>query len=397
MRAGFDVERMRAEGPGDAVMLAIVVLLAGTGVAALWSASSGFAVSIGKGPGYFAVRQLVYMAPAILIFWACSAIDLEKLRSKVGVLTLVSLASLLLPFLPFLGGSRNGASRWIDLGITTLQPSELWKPAMILYLAHILDRKRERILESPGVLIPPFMLAAAGCLLVFAQNDFSTAFLTILAAAAVFWVACAPPSFFLGLASAAASLSALTILTSDFRLRRILAFLFPAYEPHGQGYQVLGSLRAIRSGGLLGKGLGLGTLKTGAIPEVQADFVFAAWAEETGLVGVLLVMAAWGALCWRAFKAALAEEDRFRSCLGFGLAFLLVLEALVNMGVASGAVPATGLALPFFSAGGSSLLSTAAICGLLYNLSRGSASRGAVRGGEGQGYAARPAEGRARG
>jgi cell division protein FtsW len=398
MRAGFDVERMRAEGPGDAVMLAIIVLLAGTGIAALWSASPGYAVSIGKAPVYFVIRQILFLAPSVIIFWSCAIVDLERLRSKIGFIVLACLAALLLPFL---GGSRNGAFRWIDLGITTLQPSELWKPVMILYLAHILDRKRERILESPGVLIPPFLLAATGCLLVFAQNDFSTAFLTILAAAAVFWIACAPPSFFIGLASAAASLSALSILTSDFRLRRILAFLFPAYEPHGQGYQVLGSLRAIRSGGLLGKGLGLGTLKTGAIPEVQSDFIFAAWAEETGLVGVLLVMAAWGALGWRAFKAALAEEDHFRSCLGFGLAFLLVLEALVNMGVASGAVPATGLALPFFSAGGSSLLSTAAICGLLYNLSRPSASRGADRGadrgGEGSGYAARPAGGGARG
>jgi len=371
-------------------MLATVVLLAGTGIAALWSASSGYAVSIGKGAGYFAIRQLLFLAPAALVFWACAIVDLDRLRSKAGAITLIGLAGLLLPFIPLLGESRNGASRWIDLGITTLQPSELWKPVMIFYLAHVLDRKRERILESPGVLIPPFLLAATGCILVFAQNDFSTAALSIIAAAFVFWAASAPLSFFLGLGAAAASLSALSILTSDFRLRRILAYMFPAYEPHGQGYQVLGSLRAIRSGGILGKGMGLGTLKAGAIPEVQSDFVFAAWAEETGLVGVLAIMAAWCFLAWRAFKVALAEEDRFRSTLGLGLTFLLVLEAFVNMGVAAGAVPATGLALPFFSAGGSSLLSSAAICGVLYNLSRGVA-RGAAE--SRAGYAGREAAG----
>jgi cell division protein FtsW len=357
-------------------MLAIIILLAGTGIAVLWSASSGYAASIGKGAGYFVIRQLLFLAPAVLVFWACAVVDLDALRSKIGLLTLISLAALLLPFLPPpIGVKRNGAACWVNLGITTVQPSELWKPIMILYLAHVLDRKRERILESPGVLIPPFILAAAGCLVVLSQNDFSTAVLSLLAAASVFWAASAPASFFLGLGAAAGSFSALMILTSGERLKRILDYVFPAYDPSGQSYQVLGSIRAIRSGGLLGKGIGLGTLKNGGILEVQSDFIFAAWAEEAGLAGVLAVVAAWCAFGWRAFKVAIEEEDRFRSCLGFGLAFLLVLEAFVNMGVASGAVPATGLALPFFSAGGSSLLSTAAICGLLYNLSRGKFGR----------------------
>jgi cell division protein FtsW len=372
MRAGFEVERMRSGEGGDAVLLATVILLAGTGIAALWSASSGYAVAMKDNPAHYAVRQLVYLAPAALIFLACSVVDLDLVRSKVGALTLISLASLLIPFLPYpIGGYRGGSTAWVNLGFTTVQPSEFWKPIMIFYLAHILDRKRERIRESAGVLIPPFVLAATGCLVIFAQNDFSTAALTLLAAAAVFWTASAPPSFFLGLGAAAGSLSTLFILTSDERLKRIIDFVFPAYDPRGQSFQVLGSIRAIRSGGLLGKGLGLGTLKNGGILAVQTDFVIAAWAEETGLFGVLAVLALWGVFAWRAFSTAIAEEDGFRSSLGFGLTFLLVMEALVNIGVAGGATPATGLVLPFFSAGGSSLWANAAICGILYNLSRG--------------------------
>jgi cell division protein FtsW len=371
MRTGFEVERMRSEEGGDAVLLATVILLAGTGIAALWSASSGYAVAMNKGPSYFAVRQLVYLAPAAVIFLACCFVDLDLLRSKVGALTLISLAALLLPFLPQIGANRGGSTAWIDLGFTTIQPSEFWKPVMIFYLAHILDRKRDRIRESSGVLIPPFVLAATGCLVIFSQNDFSTAALTLLAAAAVFWSASAPPSFFIGLGAAAGSLSTLFILTSDERLKRIIDFIFPAYDPRGQSFQVLGSIRAIRSGGLVGKGLGLGTLKSGGILAVQTDFIIAAWAEETGFVGVLAVVALWGVFAWRAFSTALAEEDGFRSSLGFGLTFLLVMEALINIGVAGGAVPATGLVLPFFSAGGSSLWTSAAICGVLYNLSRG--------------------------
>jgi cell division protein FtsW len=378
MRSGFEVERIRSEGGRDSVMLATVVLLAGLGVAVLWSASSGYAVSIKKSPGYFAIRQMLFLAPSALLFWSCAIVDLERLRKKVGVITIITLSALLLPFIPFIGGLRNGAYRWIDLGITTFQPSEIWKPVMVFYLAHILDRKSERIAERPGVLIPPFVLASIGCLLVFAQNDFSTAILCFIVAAAVFWVALAPPSFFVGLGVTAVSLSTLSILTSDFRLRRILAFIIPEYDPHKQSYQILASLRAIRSGGFFGKGIGLGTLKTGAIPEVQSDFIFAAWAEETGFVGVLCIMAAFLFIGWRAFKTALGETDRFRSSFGFGLAFLLVLEALINMAVAAGAVPATGLAMPFFSSGGSALIGTAAVCGFLYNLSRGS-MREAVR------------------
>jgi cell division protein FtsW len=378
MRSGFEAERQRAARRGDRGMLAAVLLLALLGVAALWSASSEYAISLGRGSGYFALHQALFLLPSALVFWASASVDLDALRARTGAATLVALGLLLLPFIPGLGENRNGATRWIDLRFTTFQPSELWKPALVLYLAHILDKKRERIAESAGVLIPPFLLVALGCLLVYAQNDFSTAAIAGLTAVAVFWVAGSPPSFFLGLGAAAAPLAALSILTSDFRLRRILAFVFPAYEPFGQSYQLLGSIRAIRSGGLLGKGFGLGTLKRGSIPEVQSDFIFAAWTEETGFMGAVAVLAAFGFLAWRGFLTAFAERDRYRSYLGMGMAFLLGLEVLVNVAVVAGAVPATGMALPFFSAGGSSLLATSICCGILYNLSASPEARGAA-------------------
>ena len=382
MRASFEAERASAARRGDRGILAAVFLLAGIGLAALWSASSEYALSLGRSSGYFALRQAVFLLPSALVFWACSSVDLERLRSKTGILTMIALGLMLLPFMPGLGENRNGATRWIDLRFTTFQPSELWKPVLVLYLAHILDKKRERISESPGVLVPPFLLVGLGCLLVYAQNDFSTAVIAALTAIAVFWVAGSPGSFFLSLGAAATPLAALSILTSDFRLRRILAFIFPAYEPHGQSYQVLGSIKAIRSGGLVGKGFGLGSLKRGSIPEVQSDFIFAAWTEETGLVGAMAVLALFGYLAWRAFRVAFGEADGYRSYLGMGMAFLLSLETLVNAAVVAGAVPATGMALPFFSAGGSSLLSTAISCGLIYNLSTSSSASQAARGGE---------------
>jgi cell division protein FtsW len=363
-------ERVGSSSRGDGRMLAAILLLTGVGIAALWSASSEYALSLGRSSGYFALRQAVYLAPSAILFWICSKLDLDALRAKAGVVTLAALLGLILPFVPGLGENRNGATRWIDLGFTTFQPSELWKPACVFYLAHVLDKKRERIEESAGVLVPPFLLVGLGCILVYAQNDFSTAVIAMLCAIAVFWVAGSPASFFFGLGGAAMPLAALSVLTSDFRLRRVLAFLFPAYEPHGQSYQVLGSIKAIRSGGFFGVGLGLGSVKRGAIPEVQSDFVFAAWAEEVGFLGVIAVMGLFGFIVWRAFRAASSREDGYRRSLGFGLAFLLGLEALVNAAMVAGAIPATGLTMPFFSAGGSSLISTAVCCGLLCNLSR---------------------------
>jgi cell division protein FtsW len=355
----------------DRLLSSGLFLVAGTGFAALWSASTGYAISIGKPSWWFALRQLAFYVPALGLFALAAFTPLEAIRKRVGLLTIIGLASLLLPFMPVIGEHRNGASRWIDLGFTTLQPSEFWKPLSVIYLAHVLDRRGGRIVTERGSLLAPFLLVGLGAFLIYVQNDFSTAAIAIVAAGAVFWVAGASIGLFAGIGAAGVSLAALVVLTSDFRLKRILTFLFPSYEPHGQGYQLLGSLRALREGGFFGKGLGLGTLKLGSIPEVQSDFIFASWTEETGFVGVLAFFGLWALVAARAFRLAFATTDNFRSWLGFGLAFLLVFQVLINTAVAAGVVPATGIALPFFSAGGSSLMASAGIAGLLVNLGRG--------------------------
>jgi cell division protein FtsW len=174
MRSGFEAERNGPARRGDRGILAAVFLLAGIGVAALWSASSEYALSLGRASNYFALRQAIFLVPSALVFWACASVDLDLLRARTGALTLVALALLLLPFIPGLGENRNGATRWVDLRFMTFQPSEIWKPALVLYLASVLEKKRDRVGESAGVLIPPFLLVALGCLLVYAQNDFST-------------------------------------------------------------------------------------------------------------------------------------------------------------------------------------------------------------------------------
>lgn len=371
MSAGFEVERTYTGRGGDAPLLAASALLFGTGLAVLYSASYGYALSLQKPAAHFLFRQLGYVPLALLVFLVCAFLPAERLKSLVKPLTLLALAALVLPFIPGIGVSRNGATRWIGIGSRTFQPSQIFRVALVLYLAHIFSKKSDRIGDVVNSALPPLVITSLGALLIFLQNDFSSAAILVLIAAALFWAAEVPVRFFAALGTILLPLAALSVLTSDFRLRRIIGFLYPGYQPTALGYQVNGSLRAIRAGGLWGKGLGLGTLKLTSIPTVQSDFVFSAFAEEAGFLGVLAFLGLWGFFLWRGYRTAFRNEDRFRSYLAFGLSTSLGIQVLVNIAVAAGALPATGIALPFYSAGGSSFLETAAACGLLYNLSRG--------------------------
>lgn len=371
MERGFTMDRALGGSGGDSLYLVSLVLLAGTGLACLFSASYGFALSLGKPASYFAVRQLAWFVPASLAFCAGAFAPLDRLRSSMSALVLGSLLLLLLPFMPGIGITKNGATRWFGFGGQMFQPSELFKPMLVLYLAHILSKKAERLGDIVNGVIPPFLIACAGCLVVLAQNDFSTALMLGLIAVVMFWIADVPLVFFAALATVGLPLVSLSVLTSDYRLRRVLGFLAPSHDPANLSYQVNSSLRAIASGGAWGKGLGQGTLKLGSIPEVQSDFVFSAWVEETGFVGVLAFAGLWIFFLWRAYRVAFSAGDPFRSHLAFGAASYLAAQALINIMVVSGAAPATGIPLPFFSAGGSSLVSVALTAGLIYNVSRG--------------------------
>ena len=370
MNSGFAMDRPFGRVGGDPALLGALALIVGVGLASLYSASYGYAMSLGKAPSYFVGRQLLWLLPSVAIFVAGAFVSLDYLSRMMGVLVLGSMMLLLLPFLPVIGITKNGASRWFGFAGQMFQPSELFKPVLVLYLAHILSKKAERLGDVVNGVIPPLLVAASGVVIVLLQNDFSTALLLGVLAVIMFWVADVPVVFFAALASVGVPLVSLSVLTSDYRLRRVLGFVAPSFDPADLSYQVNGSIRAIRAGGLWGKGLGQGTLKLRSIPEVQSDFVFAAWVEESGFAGVLAFATLWTFFLWRAFKAAFGAPDPFRRHLAFGLSCYLAIQTLINVMVASGAAPATGIPLPFFSSGGSSLVSVALAAGLLFNVSR---------------------------
>lgn len=370
MTSGFAMDRPLRRIGGDSALLASLLLILGIGLAGLYSASYGYALSLGKTPSYFVSRQLLWVVPSMLAFGFGALVSLDALSRQMGVIVLGTLFLLVLPFMPVLGITKNGASRWFGFAGQMFQPSELFKPVVVLYLAHILSKKAERLSDVVNGVFPPLLVVALGVAIVLAQNDFSTALLLGILGIIMFWIAEVPVVFFVALASVGLPLVSLSVLTSDYRLKRVLGFIAPAYDPADLSYQVNGSIRAIAAGGFWGKGLGQGTLKIRSIPEVQSDFVFAAWAEETGFIGVLAFAALWAFFLWRAFKTAFEAPDAFRRHLAFGLACYLAIQVLINIMVVSGAAPATGIPLPFFSSGGSSLLSVSLSAGLLYNVSR---------------------------
>ncbi|MDP2790915.1 MAG: putative peptidoglycan glycosyltransferase FtsW [Rectinemataceae bacterium] len=370
-----DIASLRAPD-GEGVMLFLFACLTVMGFAVLWSGSSGYALSIGRSAEHFLIRQLLVLIPACALFAITAVIPFDLMRPRAGIFMIAGLLFLILPLLPGLGESINGASRWIRIGPMTVQPSEFWKPILVFYLAHILDKKRETMEDEIGTLIPPFLVLIAGCGIIFLQSNFSTSAIVAIAGISVFWAAGAPFRFFVGIISIVLPLGLLSVLISDYRMLRVLSFVVPGLDPHGQGYQVQNSLKAIISGGWFGKGIGLGTRKVASIPAVQSDFIFASFVEETGLVGVIIFFAIWGSFFFLAFRAAF-RLDGFRSYLAFGLTCLVCVQVMANVAVVSGFVPATGLPLPLFSAGGSSMFMIAICFGLLYNCTRtGGYSRG---------------------
>jgi len=355
-------------GAASAVV-GIYIVLTIIGFVALWSGSSGYALRQGKSASYFAVRQILFILLSGVVFVATAFLPIEKLRSLISPLTFFSLFLMVLPFVPGIGVEINGARRWIDLRITNFQPSELWKPMSIAYAAHRLDKKDDIVSKSPVEAIFPFLVIALGGVIIYLQDDFSTSMVALVSSLGVFWLAGTSWLFFAGIAAVAVPAIFIMIASSEYRLTRIIGFIIPDYDPHGMNYQVQNSIRAIITGGLWGEGLGLGTRKLASIPEVQSDFIFAAFAEETGFLGVAVVLACWVFFAVTVFRGT---KDRmgFGYTLPMGLMGLLLLEVLLNLGVVSGFLPATGIALPFFSAGGSSALGTGLCFGLIVNALR---------------------------
>jgi len=354
----------------DWQMIGAILVVSLIGLFALWSGSIGFAIRNG-GPYSIIGKQIILYLVSLACMGIMAVMPIKFLRAILPVAVVIGIVGLALPIVTPLGVTINNARRWIGIGTFTLQPSELWKPVMVLYLASFLEKRKERVVESGVATLPAIFMVAIAAVLIYLQQDFSTSILVLAIALAMLFIAGTPLVFIGSLGLFSLLYGALMIFSSQYRVQRLVGFLMPDHHAQTLNYQMYSALRAIRAGGLWGKGIGLGSLKISSIPEVQSDFIFAAFVEEVGLIGVVVVMALWGFILVRAGKR-LSRADYFSKLAGFGLIALLSLQVLLNLAVVTGVMPTTGLALPFFSSGGSAALMSAISCGVLINLSRGS-------------------------
>ncbi len=379
MNRKIGVKTLRIERQGvDWHLIGAILVVSLVGLFALWSGSIGFAIRNG-GPFSIIGKQFILYTISMLCLVAVTLMPMQFLRALLPFAIVIGLVGLALPIATPLGVTLNNAHRWIMLGSFMFQPSEIWKPLMVLYLASFLDSRKESVVESGMTTIPALVMVAIAAVLIFLQQDFSTSILVLAIALAMLFLAGTPLVFIGSLSFFMLLYGALMIFSSQYRVQRLVGYLMPGHHVQTINYQIYSALRAIQSGGLFGKGIGLGNLKISSIPEVQSDFIFAAFVEETGFLGVVVVMALWTFILFRA-GSKLSSADYFTRLAGFGLITLLSLQVLLNLAVVTGVMPTTGLALPFFSSGGSAMLMSALSCGILINLVRDSSNPARYKG-----------------
>ena len=354
----------------DHILLATVFLLAGLGLVTLYSSSYAFSQRFFNNGLYLVTHQMKLGLAGIALLFIASVIDLEILRKFVKPLVLGCIILCILTFVPGIGVTKNGASRWIGIGSYTFQPSELVKLVLPLYLAHILEKKKDDIDIVLKGLVPPALITGVFFVLIFLQNNISTAIFLAINALFMFFLAGVRFRYFFSAILMFVPTAALLILKKEHRVRRFLSYIQPEFEPLGAGYQVNASILTISSGGFWGKGVGQGTRKISSVPEIHSDFIFSSYAEEFGFLGVILFSFLFTVFAVRGFASSMGNEKPFYRLLGCALVTMIVSQVLLNIAVISGALPATGIPLPFFSAGGSSLLTTMMMSGLVLNISR---------------------------
>ena len=376
----FEVDMPGRSKQLDHAFVAVVFLLTGWGLVTLYSASYARAELLFTNGLFFFSRQAVLGAVGLLLFILCSRVNLELVRKLIPVMVIGTFILCCLTFIPGIGVEKNGATRWIGLGRNpnnpaepriTIQPSEFIKVTLPFYLAHIFTKKGEDIKSFFKGILPPAVIIGSFFAVVYFQNNFSTAVFIAVNALVVFFLAGVQKRWFIGAVVMFTPLATLMVLTETHRWMRVQSFLRPSEaDIRGAGYQIYTSIRAINSGGFWGKGLGQGTWKVAGIPEVHSDFIFSAFAEEMGFIGVILFIALFAVFAIRGYQGSLKNEDTFSRLLGFGLVTMIVSQVIVNLAVAGGAIPTTGLPLPFFSAGGTYLAMVLIMAGFISNVLR---------------------------
>lgn len=366
----------------DFVLLVIIILLLSLGIVMVLSASAPSALSETGNSYTYVTRQALFAVLGLAAMFFVSKIDYRIYKKFYKMIYWISVGILFLVLVPGLGIDANGATRWIDLGFTQFQPSELTKIGMIVFFAgYLSDHKHELRDFKKGFVIPLIYIMIPILIALFIQNHLSVGLVMGTVAVVMMIMAGCRLLYFIvsglligGLGGGALVMYMMTKGASagddNFRLDRILSFMDPWADPTGTGWQAIQSLYAIGSGGLFGVGLGDSKQKYLYIPEPQNDFIFSILAEELGFIGCTVVIILFALFIWRGILLAMKSPDMFGSLLAAGITTLVMVQVVINIGVVTNSIPNTGMLLPFFSYGGTGLLILLGMCGILLNISR---------------------------
>ncbi len=350
--------------PLDFLLLASILFLFGLGLVTLYSGSYGHA------GGEFIIKQMVYGLIGLIVFCIAVVVKLDRFRSKAFFL-MALFATLILNIIPIIIGPEiNGAKRWVDLGIIGFQPSEIAKIILPFYLAHMFDKKQEHIGNFMGSVLPLLIVSGTFILVIVLQNSFGMAAFISINLGLIFIMAGVKKRYIAGIVIFGLLTAIVAILLKPHRIARILSFMNPDAGGLQGNFQANQSIAAVASGGFWGKGLGLGMNNTNIISEIQSDFIFTSYAEEFGFMGVLSFVCLTALFMVQGYTASFKAEDLFRRLLAFSYVTIIATQTYINLAVIVRALPTTGIPLPFFSAGGSSLISSLGICGVIVNISR---------------------------
>ncbi|MEP7075539.1 MAG: putative lipid II flippase FtsW [Acidobacteriota bacterium] len=369
---------MGKKGYTDWFMFAIATSLAIFGAIMVYSASAMISLKETQEQSQFAYfyKQLGFTLAGLVIMFAASRVDYHILQNKYVVFGAIAFTVLLLVVV-FGFPAINGARRWIRIAGFSLQPSEITKVVLPVFLAWFLTRNQDTVGELKSTVFPCIAVLAVLGGLVFIEPDLGTTIVLCAIFSAVYFAAGARILHIASVAAAMALVGIGALIFAPWRVQRILAFLDPYKYSDDAAYQVVQSLYAIGSGGILGEGFAKGQQKLFYLPYPYSDFIFSVVGEELGLVGTLAVVLAFGLLLWRGAKAAMQAPDRFGMLLGIGITTGIVVQALFNISVVTSLLPAKGIPLPFVSYGGSSVIVTLFAVGILLNISL-QGSRGEV-------------------
>jgi cell division protein FtsW len=353
----------------DKMLFGVGIGLTLFGLVMIYSASAVIALERFGNAHLFLMKQAIAAAIGFGGMVTAMNVDYRRLLKR-PVVTFGVLASSVLLIVALASDRTHQVHRWIVLGPVQIQPSEIGKLSLVLFLAYLMARKEARVNDVVGTIMPCAVVVGQLALLVYLQPDLGTAAIYILLAIVLLFLAGLRWKYLMVSGGGCVLAIGLMILQAPYRVRRVLSFMNPEDDPLGAGFQVRQSILAVASGGLNGQGVGESRQKLFFLPEPHTDFVFSVISEELGLIGAAAVIAAFGVLFWRGVVAATGAPDRGGYFLGMGITIWLVAQAMMNMAVTLGLLPTKGIPLPFLSYGGSSLVVSMCALGVLLNISQ---------------------------